>query len=147
MEETRAITMEEHIKKVELQLLQHIAEANQKAMTTNEKNNELGKKLDLLMEKMFSERDEILGAPPGGGLQNNGVVNHPRNMDLKATPAGRNQLHNFSHKVEFPYFEDGDPQTWIRKCDKYLHDNQVKDPEEKLEMVVLHLKRSTSLFT
>lgn len=59
-------------------------------MTTNGKIDELGKKLDLFMERMFPERDKILGAPPGRGLQNNGVVNHPRNMDFNAIPAGRN---------------------------------------------------------
>lgn len=60
-------------------------------------------------------------------------------MDINATPVGRNQTINFTHKVEFSYIENGDPQVWIRKCERYFHYNRVEASKEKLEMDILHL--------
>lgn len=47
-------------------------------------------------------------------------------------------MHNFTHKIEFPYFEEGNPQAWLRKCERYFNYNNVMEPEVKLEMAILH---------
>ncbi|XP_019228862.1 PREDICTED: uncharacterized protein LOC109209954 [Nicotiana attenuata] len=52
---------------------------------------------------------------------------------------GRNLVSNFASRVEFPHFEEGDPRSWLRKCERYFHYNHITNPQQKLEAVVLHL--------
>ncbi|MCE3049986.1 hypothetical protein HAX54_046244 [Datura stramonium] len=63
--ETRAKTVEENIKRLETQLVAHIVEANQKFSSNDSKLDDMGKKLDVLMEKMLlPNQAKILGSVP-----------------------------------------------------------------------------------
>ncbi|MCD7471363.1 hypothetical protein HAX54_011766, partial [Datura stramonium] len=100
MEETRAKTMEDNVRKIEAQLQAHMAESVQKF-------DKLGKKMDLLMEKLLHN--------PAGMLGN---VKGPRR---RYGAAGTN------------------PCSWLRKCERYFHYNNISDLEQKVEEAVLHL--------
>lgn len=95
-----------------------MAAAAQKEDSTNAKIDDLGRKLDMLMERLAPTRDGILGAPPN--LQAGGPSSN-RDTSNNRVPTGRqSQVSSFHHKIEFPYFEEGDPKAWLRKCERYF---------------------------
>lgn len=83
-------------------------------------------------------RDGILGAPPGVTSSAGGSGNRHRPVELENTPAPQNQISNFSHKVEFHILRREIPNHGYVGV-RYFHYNRVENPEEKLEMAVLHL--------
>lgn len=128
--ETRSKVKEETVKKIENQLQSYI-ESNDSKM------EELGRKLDLLMEKMVHHHDEILGSAPRDGLQLDNSTSQPYKGEYNEQ--GRSQRSNHYAKYVFPYFDGDDPCSWLRKGESYFHYHRISDPEEKLEVAALHL--------
>lgn len=62
--ETRAKVREESVKELETQLQTHMANTVAKFDSNDAKLDELGKKLDLLMEKLLSNHAGVLGSAP-----------------------------------------------------------------------------------
>ncbi|XP_019246493.1 PREDICTED: uncharacterized protein LOC109226149 [Nicotiana attenuata] len=133
--ETRAKVTEESVKKLEQQLQNYMTETNQKLETNETKMDVLGHKMDVMMEKLFINKDGLLGSAPveihdfGSG--------RARGKDLHENSGGK--FHMNRNKVDCPYFEEGDPRSWLRKCESYFHYNGILDPQHKLETAVLHL--------
>ncbi|MCD7468845.1 hypothetical protein HAX54_007353 [Datura stramonium] len=57
--------MEENIKKLEIRLINDVVITSQKDEATDAKIDELRRKLDMLMERLASAREKILGTPLG----------------------------------------------------------------------------------
>nr|XP_016449252.1 PREDICTED: uncharacterized protein LOC107774272 [Nicotiana tabacum] len=126
--ETRSKSTEESVKKLDMQL--------QNYMETNDARLEgLAKKMDLLMEKLIPNQEGILGSAPGLQLDASGSRLHKNDQFEQA----RFQRSNHHGRFEFPFFDGVDPCSWLRKGERYFHYNRILDPDEKLEVAVLHL--------
>lgn len=110
----------------------------QKNEGTTVKIDELGKKLDLLMEKLLPAQDEILESAPGDPTHGTGSSSRSK-FGEPAEVGMRTQGSNFSSRVEYPYFDRVDPCIWLRKCERYFRFHHIVDPQQKLESVVLHI--------
>lgn len=100
---------------------------------------ELGNKIDKLLEKVSSPREGILGSAPVEGLQLMGSGTRTRVGEHRESSVGRAPM-NFSHsRWEIPHFDGEDPHAWLRKCERYFQYNRITDPQQKLEEAVLHL--------
>ncbi|KAF3643117.1 hypothetical protein BC332_28922 [Capsicum chinense] len=110
----------------------------QKNEGTTVKMDELGKKLDFLMEKLLPTQNGILGSASGDPIHGTGSNSRSR-FDEPTEVGMRTQGSNFSSQVEFPYFDGVDSCTWLRKCERYFSFHHIVDPQQKLESAVLHL--------
>jgi len=106
---TRAKTTEENVKKLENQLQSYMTETSKKLESNDSKMDDLNRKFDVMMEKLFSHRDSILGSPPADSLQLEGSGSRVRRAEPPEQQTGRNLVNNFASRVEFLYFEEGDP--------------------------------------
>lgn len=119
------------IKKLDSQLQNYI-ESN------NSKMDELGKKLDFLIERTIPTQEGILlGSGPRDNFQLD--VSGGRSHRGDHYKVNRNQRSNHHARFEFPFFDEVDPCSWLRKGERYFHYNQIHDQDEKLEIAVLHL--------
>ncbi|OIT00420.1 hypothetical protein A4A49_33194 [Nicotiana attenuata] len=137
--ETRIKATEENIKKLENQLQNYISETDKKLESNDSKMDELHHKFDIMMYKIFVIKDGILGSAPPGNLQVEGSGRRAGMVEPHEQPMGRYHSSSSASRVDCPYFEDGDPRSWLRKCERYFHYNHISDPQHKLEIVVLHL--------
>ncbi|XP_075092058.1 uncharacterized protein LOC142172173 [Nicotiana tabacum] len=64
-------------------------------------------------------------------------------MEPQENSTGKFYSNNIAAKVDCPYFEEGDPRSWLRKCERYFHYNRIIDPQQKLDTAVLHLNGRT----
>lgn len=116
-----------------------MSETNKKLDSNDSKMDDLHHKFDIMMDKIFVSKDGILGSAPSGNLQVEGSGSSARMVEPHEQPMGRYHSSSFASKVDCPYFEDGDPRSWLRKCERYFHYNHISDPQHKLETVVIHL--------
>ncbi|OIT27985.1 hypothetical protein A4A49_66157, partial [Nicotiana attenuata] len=143
--ETRSKSMEDNVRKLENYLQIHIENSQKKAETTDAKIDDLAKKLDMLMDKLLPNQAGILGSAPTGEIQLEGTGNRSRGDQFVPRRAGERVQghHHSSSRMEIPYFEGnggGDPCSWLRRCERYFHYNQVVDHGQKLEEAVLLLQ-------
>ncbi|XP_019227493.1 PREDICTED: uncharacterized protein LOC109208797 [Nicotiana attenuata] len=136
---TRSKVTEESDKKLENQLQNYMAETSKKLESNDSKMDELNHKFDLLMDKFFAGKDGILGSAPTAAHTVEGSGSRGRMMENHEVPVGRSYSNNFNSKIDCPYFEEGDPKAWLRKCERYFHYNHIIDPQHKLDTAVLHL--------
>ncbi|OIT31056.1 hypothetical protein A4A49_57148, partial [Nicotiana attenuata] len=130
--ETRSKSTDESLKKLEAQLQSYM-------ISNDSKIDELGNKIDKLMEKMIAPQGGILGSAPAEGMQIMGSGSRTRAGENGEPSFGRSQG-SYSHsKWEIPYFEGVDPCAWLRKCERYFQYNHITVPQQKLEEAVLHL--------
>lgn len=128
---TRAKSTENLVKKLDSQLQCYI--------TSNDaKMEDMNKKLDLPVDKRIPNQDRILGHASARNLVE-GSGNRSRMGEQCDNSLGRTQSNNHNQRVKFTYFEEGYSRTWLRKCERYFHFNHVTDPQQKLEMAVIHL--------
>ncbi|OIT31356.1 putative mitochondrial protein, partial [Nicotiana attenuata] len=116
-----------------------MAETSKKLESNDSKMDELNHKFDLLMDKFFAGKDGILGSAPTAAHTVEGSGSRGRMMENHEVPVGRSYSNNFNSKIDCPYFEEGDPKAWLRKCERYFHYNHIIDPQHKLDTAVLHL--------
>ncbi|OIT40777.1 hypothetical protein A4A49_55588, partial [Nicotiana attenuata] len=128
---------EESVKKLEQQLHNYMTETNQKLENNDTKMDALGHKLDVMMEKLFTNKDGLLGSAPAESHERIEGSGRARMKDLHENVGGRFHVNN--NKIDCPYFEEGDPRSWLQKCERYFHYNCIIDPQHKLETTVLHL--------
>lgn len=95
-------------------------ETNKKLESNDTKMNELGQKLDV-MEKLLPSGNGILVNGPREGQRGESSNNRARMEEFQDTAAGRAQTHQFAQRVEFSYFDEGDPRSWLSKCELYFH--------------------------
>lgn len=145
--ETRAKSMEENVKKLEIQLQSYMEKTELKSEATYAKIDELARKLDVLVEKLIPNQAGILGSAPSGshfretseGKHKSEHRGEPLTPDLRE----RSYHHNSNSRVKFPYFDGAgaaDPCSWLRRCERYFHYNHITDQVQKLEEAVLHLQ-------
>ncbi|XP_019265828.1 PREDICTED: uncharacterized protein LOC109243359 [Nicotiana attenuata] len=141
--ETRSKSNEDYVKKLDNQLQNYMAETNKKLESHDSKIDDVGRKLDVMMDRLFTGKDGILGSAPVEVNHVDGSSIRPRFAEQNEYSIGRKQGNNHGHRFEIPYFEEGDSRSWLRKCERYFHFNQITDPREKLEAAVLHLNGRT----
>lgn len=78
-------------------------------VTNNERLENLGKKLELLVEKLLPSQDGLLGSTPMENLTNVGPITRPWVGENRENLGGRNQGHSSQSRVEMPYFDGVDP--------------------------------------
>ncbi|OIT19462.1 hypothetical protein A4A49_63876, partial [Nicotiana attenuata] len=121
--ETRPKATDESLKKLETQFQQY--------MTTNDERLENpGKKLELLVEKVLPTQDG-LGSAPMENLSNVGPITRPWVRENRDNPGGRNNGHSSQSRVKMPYFDGVDPCAWLRKCERF--EEQTGSVDEYLE--------------
>ncbi|KAF3625517.1 hypothetical protein FXO38_29737 [Capsicum annuum] len=91
-----------------------MTETNKKLESNDTKMNELGQKLDV-MEKLLPSGNGILVSGPREGQRGESSNNRARMEEFQDTAAGRAQTHQFAQRVEFSYFDEGDPRSWLSK--------------------------------
>lgn len=137
--ETRSKASEANVKKLEMQLQSYMVETNKKLEFNDSKMDDLSRKMDVMMEKLFASKDEILGSPPMGAHHAEGYSSRSRAVEILENSNGRFYANISSSRIDCPYFEEGDPRSWLRKYKRYFHYNHINDPQHKLETTVLHL--------
>nr|XP_009765059.1 PREDICTED: uncharacterized protein LOC104216648 [Nicotiana sylvestris] len=137
--ETRAKTTEESVRKLENQLQNYMSETNKKLESNDPKMDELNRKFNMMMEKMFANKDGILGSASSKSHHGEGLSIRMRMVEPHEQSTGRPHVNLFASRVDFPYFEEGYPGSWLQKCERYFYYNHIVDPQQKLVSVVLHL--------
>ncbi|OIT33226.1 hypothetical protein A4A49_63534, partial [Nicotiana attenuata] len=130
--ETRSKSTDESIKKLESQFQQYTS-------TNDARLEDLGKKLELLVEKLLPPHDEILGSAPVEGPLNAGMSSRSWLVENREAHGSKNLGHSSQSRVDIPYFEGVDLCAWLRKCETFFQHNNITDPQQKLEEAVLHL--------
>ncbi|XP_019225505.1 PREDICTED: uncharacterized protein LOC109207079 [Nicotiana attenuata] len=106
----RSKSTDESVKKLKAQLQSYM-------ISNDSRIDELGNKIDKLLEKMIAPQGGILGSAPAEGMQIMGSGSRTLAGENGEPLFGRSQG-NFSHsKWEIPYFEGVDPCAWLRKCE------------------------------
>ncbi|OIT28758.1 hypothetical protein A4A49_55634 [Nicotiana attenuata] len=145
--ETRAKSTEENVKKLETQLHSYMAETNKKLESTDSKMDDLNHKFDIMMDKLFVNKDRIFCSDPAEAHQMDGSSSRMRMMEPQENSSGKFHSNSNVAKVDCPYFDEGDPRSWLRKCERYFHYNRIIDPQQKLDTAVVHLNgRAESWF-
>lgn len=90
-----------------------MAETNKKLESSDSKLDDLSRNLDVMMEKLFSSRDGILGSAPAEIQHSEGSSRRARIMDNHGNATGRFNHHNPAIKVKSPYFKERDPRSWL----------------------------------
>ncbi|PHT87536.1 hypothetical protein T459_09642 [Capsicum annuum] len=127
--ETRAKTTEENVNKLEVQLQNYMAETNKNLESSDSKMDDLNHKFDVMMERFFANREGILGSSPADVHHAENSGSRPRMVDPQDNCPGRLHNHYSGAKVECPYFEDGDPRSWLQKCERYFSYHHLIDAQ------------------
>lgn len=93
---TRAKTTEESVRKLENQLQNYMSETNKKFESNDSKMDELNLKFDVMMEKIFANKDGILGSAPSESRHGNGSSIRMRMVEPHEQSAGRPQVTHFA---------------------------------------------------
>ncbi|XP_019252808.1 PREDICTED: uncharacterized protein LOC109231614 [Nicotiana attenuata] len=100
---------------------------------------DLGKKLELLVENLLPPQDGILGSALMEGPLETGLSSRSWLGENREVHGSRNLGHSSQSRVDIPYFEGVDPCAWLRKCERFFQHNNITDPQQKLEEAVIHL--------
>lgn len=113
---------------------------NYKVTCSNESEiDELGNKINKLLEKMIAPQRGILGSAPAKGMQIMKSGNRARAGENGEPSFDRSQRNFSQSKQEITYYEGVDPCAWLHKYERYYQYNHITDPLQKLEEVVLNL--------
>ncbi|OIT37858.1 putative mitochondrial protein [Nicotiana attenuata] len=123
-----------------------MTETIKKLESNDFKMDELYHKFDIMMDKIFINKDEILGSAPRGSHHVEGSGSKIRMVEPHEQPIGRFHSSNSTSKVDCPYFKDGDPRSWMRKCERHFHYNHITDPHHKIKTIFLHLNGKAELW-
>lgn len=128
--ETHAKSMEESVKKLENQFQNYMTETNKKLESNISKMDELHCKLNMMMEKFFANKDGILGSGTVERHPSKTLGSRVRMMDSQDNSNGRSYNHFTRSKVECPYSEEGEPQSWLQKCERYFRYHHIVDAKK-----------------